>query len=121
MGRAVTAMSRSSAAATTTAEPTLEQLRLAYRQLSNPNRWPPFEAAVDHPVYGTCLRALARNLGRPRWRPVPVAVSLPRGQPVPPTPTQPPVRQQARTGPHLGTWARRGIDLKRAAANDRDD
>lgn len=119
-------MRRSTAPARTPAappapEPTLEQLRLAYRQLSRPNRWPPFEAAIDHPVYGTCLRALARNLGRPRWQPVPIAVSLPRGLPVPPTPEAPPRRVPA-PSPITGRWSRaRGVDMKRAAANDRDD
>lgn len=113
-------MTSSHAAHTTGPEPTLEQLRLAFRQLRSP-RWPrTLDAALAHPIYGKCLRAMARNLGRPSWQPQPVAASLPQGLPVPPTPTQPPARQQARTGPQHGTWARSGIDLKRAAANDRD-
>jgi len=111
----------SSTAAAHAPEPTLEQLRLAYRQLSHPNRWPPFDAAVDHPVYGTCLRALARNLGRPCWQPVPIAVSLPQGQPVPPTPDAP-LRRTPVVSPITSRWsAARGIDLKKRAANDRDD
>lgn len=47
------------------AEPiTDEQLRLAFRQLSRPG-WPATpEAALAHPVYGPCLRGIARNLRR---------------------------------------------------------
>lgn len=115
------------AAATPEPELTLEQLQLAYRQLSHPGRWPPtLEQALAHPTLGICLRALARQLSRPRWTGSPVAPTLPGGY-VPPTPTDPPLRKPPRPSggaahsPQHQESRRRGIDLKRAAANDRDD
>ena len=100
-----------------------QSLEMAYRQLREPNRWPAtLDAALAHPTYGVCLRAMARNLGRPVWQPRVVAAGLPQGLPVPPTPTQPPVRPPApRLAPQVAEWRSRGIDLKRAAANDHDD
>ena len=76
--------------------PTDEQLRLAIRQMRRPH-WPSSdEDVLDHPVYGKCVRALARNLSR-----APFA-----GKPVPaPAPRMP----------------RLTFDPRRAAANDRDD
>lgn len=108
-------------------EPTPEQLQLAYRQLARPDRWPPtLEQALAHPTLGICLRALARQLSRPRWTGSPVAPTMP-GAWVLPTPTEPPPRKAQRPAggaahsPQHLEWRRRGIDLKRAAANDRDD
>jgi len=108
-------------------EPTPEQLQLAYRQLARPDRWPPtLEQALAHPTLGICLRALARQLSRPRWTGSPVAPTMP-GAWVLPTPTEPPLRKAQRPAggaahsPQHLEWRRRGIDLKRAAANDRDD
>lgn len=102
-------------------QPTPEQLRLAYRQLQRPHTWPPtLEAALAHPVYGKCLRALARNLGRPAHGGH-AAHSLPTGPAVPPVQPAPPRRHKA-TDEGVNLWTRRrGIDLKRAAANDLDD
>jgi hypothetical protein len=100
------------------AQSTQEQLTLALRQLWRPG-WPAdLAAALAHPLYGTCVRGLARNLRRP---PV-TATPVPRLGAVhwaPPTPT--PNDSTARTAagrrfPPLGTF-----DAKRAAANDRDD
>lgn len=114
------------AAAAPAPELTPEQLQLAYRQLSRPGRWPPtLEQALAHPTLGICLRALARQLSRPRWTGSPVAPTMPAGY-VPTTPTEPPPRKAQRPGgaahsPQHLEWRRRGIDLKRAAANDRDD
>lgn len=123
--RAAAAAARASAQveAQAPAEPTREQLQLAFRQLRRPSGWPAsLDAALQHPVYGICLRAMARNLGRPAWLSQPVAPSLPRGF-VPPTPTVPPLRQQpARPRTELGAWpARRGgHDCKKLCANDKD-
>lgn len=113
-----------------TPEPTLEQYRLAYRQLSRPG-WPSFDACMQDHVRRTCLAGIARNMGRARWSATVIARGLPQGQPVPATPTAPPAphakaRQHPLHGPGagtLGSWPRtlRGIDGKRAAANDTDD
>jgi hypothetical protein len=44
--------------------PTDEQLRLAFRQISRPS-WPStLEAALENPLYRTCLIGMARNLNR---------------------------------------------------------
>ena len=113
------------------AEPTREQYELAWRQRQRPHRGPTtLDAALAHPVYSICLRQLALRMGRPAWQPARVAVSLPVGPAVPPTPTQPPRTAVVRTGGAmpggaLGAWPARpprpGRDLKRAAANDHDD
>ena len=110
------------------AEPTREQLQMAYRQLARPDRWPrTLDAALAHPVYGICLRALARQLGRPAWfsanaRPATAAGAQIASAPaVPPNPPAPRARPSSRINE---TWPPRrggGVDLKRAAANDRDD
>jgi hypothetical protein len=107
--------------------PSPEQIALAWRQLRRPSVWPAsVEAALAHPVYGTCLRAMARQMARPVWQSAPVLSTLPRAglPPVPATPTAPPPRTKAAAAkphPDLPEWRHRGIDLKRAAANDRDD
>lgn len=109
-------------------EPTLEQYRLAYRQINRPG-WPSFDEAMASRVHRICLAGIARNLARPPWQPAPAAAGMPRGPAVPPTPTQPPPRTAAVPAggaPHIAQgrdWRKRGIDLKRAAANDidRDD
>lgn len=105
------------------ADPTREQLELAFRQLARPDRWPAtLDKALAVPHFRICLRRLAISLGRPRWQPVPVAPGLPRGGPVPPTPAAPPARQRNDfPGPDTGTWKKRGVDMKRRAANDHDD
>lgn len=112
------------------ADPSREQLQLAYRQLAPPNRWPrTLDAALAHPVYGICLRALARQLGRPAWfsasasaRPTPTTGTQATPAPaVPPNPPAPRARPASRINE---TWPPRrggGVDLKRAAANDHDD
>ncbi|GAB1389889.1 MAG: hypothetical protein AMXMBFR78_11590 [Rubrivivax sp.] len=107
-------------------EPTEEQLRLAYRQLHRPDRWPrTFEAALAHPVYGVCLRALARQLGRPPWAArtgTPPAAGA--AAPVPPAPSAPPPRRTTSLQPQRPTWMRSPsptTDRKRLAAGDRDD
>lgn len=107
-------------------EPSAEQLAMAWRHMARPDRGPrTLHAALADRVWGTCLRALARQLGRPRWQAVQVVIGLPQGQPVPPTPTEPPAtarRQHQASGAPLGYWTKgRAIDYKRAAANDRDD
>lgn len=44
--------------------PTDEQLRLAWGRITLPS-WPrTLEAALEHPVYRTCLIGIARNLNR---------------------------------------------------------
>lgn len=121
-------------------EPSVEQLQLAYRALRQPNHWPPtIEAALAHPVYGVCLRAKAREMGRARPVTAPLQLaSLPHDvPPIPPTPAHPPsprrnsatLAEPARQErpPHVSRRPAaaprpRGlVDRKRAAANDFDD
>jgi hypothetical protein len=103
-------------------EPTREQLQLAYRQLARPDRWPrTLDAALAHPTFGICLRALARQLGRPAWFSAGSAPANAVQPPIPPNPPAPRPRPASRINE---TWPPRrggGVDLKRAAANDRDD
>ena len=96
-------------------EPTPEQLALALRQLWRPG-WPAdLEATLHHPIYGTCLRGLARNMRRPPMvaKPVPMLGTVHQA---PPTPTEAPARTQR------GCWRipAGAFDAKRAAANDKD-
>lgn len=107
---------------------TMEQLQLAYRQLSRPG-WPPLEQCLQDHVRRTCLEGIARNMGRPAWRPAIVAGGLPQGLPIPADP-EPPAKAPAKVSPITSYWSRprpvvdprkRLVDLKRAAANDRDD
>lgn len=101
--------------------PTEEQLRLAYRQLARPHTWPPFEAACRHRVFGTALRALARMMGRAPLANTAPAHRLPIGPVVPPDPPFPSRRLRA-SDEGVNLWTRRrGIDWKRAAANDLED
>lgn len=102
---------------------TEEGRRLAYRQLYRPG-WPSFDdlALPQHHARAVCVEGLARNLARASWQGQPMATGLPRGLPVPPTPQAPPVRKPSDASPIIGRWSkRRGIDMKRAAANDVDD
>lgn len=109
---------------------TLEQYALAYRHISRPG-WPPLEQCLRDHVRRTCLAGIARNLGRARWQPAPVATAMPQGLPVPPTPTAPPAKLATPRAPRnafgslpipqVRDWTKRGVDLKRAAANDLDD
>lgn len=79
--------------------PTNEQLRLAIRHMRRPH-WPASdEAVLAHPVYGPCVRALARNLSR-----------APFNGRIPPRRAA-----QAQRLPRLT------FDPRRAAANDRDE
>lgn len=91
------------------AEPTPEQLVMAYRHLARPG-WPDtLAAALAHPTYGVCLRGLARQLNRaPACVPAPVRRSTAW---VPPTPT----------APRQATQPARRFDARRAAANAFDD
>lgn len=101
-------------------------MRLAFREMHHPSRGPQtFEAMRDHPVWGVCLRARARQRGRAAWQATQVASSLPPGPPSPPTPTQLPKRTGPAGEPMSARKRQRGIDmgpdLKRRAANDRDE
>ena len=92
-------------------EPTDEQLRLAFRQISRPG-WPAtLEAAIAHRTFGVCLRAIACQLNRPGWGP--------RPNPAPPAvlPSAPPVSAGI---PRRARPFSPGADLKRLAANDKD-
>lgn len=102
-------------------EPTRQQQELAFRQLRRPNRWPAtLDDCLRHPVFSVCINAMARQLGRPAWQGHPAAPSLPRG-PVPPTPTGP-ARVVRPPSPITDRWSnKRGVDMKRRAANDHDD
>jgi hypothetical protein len=85
---------------------TEEQLALAWRHLRRPPHWPELlEDALEHPLYGPCLRGLARSLSRPAWAARHAAMQ-------PAHPAAGPVR---RAPTH---WT---FDAKRAAANDRDE
>jgi hypothetical protein len=121
MARAAVADAAAAAQPEAPAEPTLEQYRLAYRELRRPG-WPPFEWCMQDHVRRICLAGIARNRSRVRWAAAPVAPSLPQGQPVPPTPDDAPGRTFHRPRTELGAWpARRGgHDAKRLAANDKD-
>jgi hypothetical protein len=90
-------------------EPTKQQLELALRQLWRPGHPRTLHEALEHPTFGHCVRGLARNLGRAQ-PPAKAPHRLPLA-PVPATTTAPPIRRQ---NP-------RGLDRKRAAANDFDD
>jgi hypothetical protein len=82
--------------------PPEERLRLAYRQLYRPG-WPAsFEAAMAHRTYSVCITGAARTLNRVSWSDRARRPTLPAAH-VPPTPLH------------------RGVDLKRLAANDKDD
>lgn len=119
-------------------EPTLEQLRLAYRHMARPG-WPStLEAALQVHHYRICIVGLARRLGRPQWQ---QDGNRPRlGQPdatVPPTPehehSTPRQRQQQAMAagradmrnlmfwPRDSRYAPGGPDRKRLAANDTQD
>jgi hypothetical protein len=79
------------------APPTSEQLRLAIRHMRRPH-WPDSDDAVlQHPVYGPCVRALARNLSRAPFAGRPAATPAPMRLP------------------------RMTFDARSAAANDRGD
>jgi hypothetical protein len=102
-------------------EPTAEQLQMALRQLRRPF-WPEgLDACLAHPIYGPCIRGLARTLARAKPT---VAAARPACAPaatVPPTPSQAEVRR-----PRQGfkpAQAMLPFDARRAAANDfdRDD
>ena len=105
---------RTQAAPAPLPEPTREQLALAYRHLARPG-WPTsVDAAMARHSYATALRQVARILHRGAWRPpghTPL-FALPRI--VPPTPTEPPQRQKT-------PGSSKPMDMKKAAANDRDD
>lgn len=110
---------------------TQEQLQLGFRQLRRPG-WPAtLEEALRCPVRSGCIHGMARHLSRAQFnagqhRPP----TLPGAPPVPPTPSQPPMRKQAaglqapalrlKPGRKPGS-GKPAVDLKRAAANDRDD
>jgi hypothetical protein len=127
------------------ADPTPEQLALAFRNMSRPG-WPPtLEAALQRHAFRVALVAVARGLGRPAWAPA-AAHSLPR----PPAPPTPGTRELAgpmkngrspysiATGPKTDLTSWRGsspknmmagapsikrvyFDARKAAANDLED
>ena len=104
--------------ATSRNEPPLtrEQLQLGFRHLARPG-WPAtLDEALQHPVREAAIRGLARQLSRaPLCPQQPPSRTRLAGPPVPPTPTEPPVRKQAAQQP---INRRTG---KCAAANDFDD
>lgn len=102
------------AAAKPLPEPSAEQLALAYRHLARPG-WPTsVEAAMARHSYATALRQVARILHRGAWRPPGHTPLMSLRAHVPPTPTEPPQRQKT-------PGSSKPMDMKRAAANDRDD
>lgn len=110
------------------APPTAEQIAMAWRHLRNRAGCPDtLDAALAHPVYGRCVHGLAVNLSR-RAAPTgqlgaaaSAAANLGPCRHVPPEPSMPLPQTRSSTlrlAPRRGT---RGIDLKRAAANDTED
>jgi len=128
--------------ATTPSEPTREQMQMAFRHYAD-HHWPAtLDAALQRPAYRSVLLVLARRLNRPTWhaRTGPQH-RLPAG-PVPPTPADEAgkharnphslAKPGAAHGPvkSLGTWTKIlpaigrvdcRLDVKRLAANDKDD
>lgn len=110
------------------AEPTREQLLMAYRHMARPG-WPPtLDDALEVHHYRICIHGLARRLGRAAWTPMQRPLAHVASPPVPPTPTAPravPRNRAGGGGNSIGLWARpnppQWIDAKRLAANDRDD
>lgn len=89
-----------SAAAMRVKDPSAEHLRQAMRRISRPG-WPAsLEQCLDHPIYGPCIRGLARAIARQPARAVPTRPARPQRAPAPAP-----------------------FDARRAAANDfdRDD
>lgn len=110
---------------------TEEQQSIAYRELYRPIIWPAtFEAAMLSKSFRIAICAVARNRGRVHLRDVATPLTtLPQG-PVPATPYIEPQGPYARspyskaTGPvmQLGAWPTKlSLDVKRLAANDKDD
>ena len=92
---------------THSASPSEAAPRQAWRGMTAPNCPATFEAAMAHPTWGVCIRAAARSLPVVHWPGV-------RGQH--PRSKGPGPRFHSRapsTTPH--------VDIKRLAANDRDD
>lgn len=97
------------------AQPTAEQLHLAYRQLRTAH-WPDTEeASLQHAIYGPLMRTHALRMGRPRWTAAPRLQSLPaHAPPLPPTP------EIGNTTGRRSTLPRLKHDPRRLAANDLD-
>lgn len=95
---------------TATTPPSEAALRHAWRGMTSPSCPGTFAAAMAHPVWGVCIRAAARSLRPVHW---------------PDTRRHPASahQQPARAHFHSRTPAanHHAVDLKRAAANDRDD
>ena len=71
-----------SAAAMRIKEPSAEHLSQAMRRISRPG-WPAsLEQCLDHPIYGPCIRGLARAIARQPARAVP---TRPCPRPCPPS------------------------------------
>lgn len=114
----------------TLAEPTAEQLQIAFRELWRPGRPDTVEKMLLHPTLGICLRGIARARTRVLTRNAghqPVQGFS--HQAVPATPTAPPQRPKlARGAPaerpaylHRAAATTPRFDARKAAANDRDD
>jgi hypothetical protein len=115
-------------------QPTRQQLEMAYRHLARPG-WPrTLDAALQVQHYRVCINGLARQLDRPAWRPQPRPLhGVNNNAVVPPTPAHPPPAKRAkpqagplpRGGTNLGSFSRIApagwLDVKRLAANDRED
>lgn len=86
-------------------EPTPEALRMAWARMTSPARPATLEAALEHPVWGICLRAAARDLTAATYWPQ-----------VHPHPAHSTGHNTLAIRPH-----RAAVDLKRRAANDLDD
>lgn len=89
------------------ATPTEAALRQAWRGMTAPSCPDTFEAAMAHPTWGVCIRAAARSLPTVHWPGV--RGHHPRSKTTGPT-------FHSRT-PSTSTH----VDIKRLAANDRDD
>lgn len=112
--------------------PSREQLQLAFRHYAGPH-WPPtLDEALARPAYRAIIEQLARRISRPSWASHQRSTTRRPLVDVPATPEVPRTGNRAinslATTPQrpLSVWtkplpAHGRVDIKRLAANDRDD
>lgn len=97
--------------------PSPEQLQQAFGRIRRPH-WVPttLDDALEHPIYGPCIRALAKSIARAALAPS-LKTQHARNE-APTLPARPPRREPTTTSKAPKVKA---FDPRRAAANDRDD
>lgn len=95
-------------AASLAASPTEAALRHAWRSMTSPGCPDSFAAAMAHPVWAVCIRGAARSLQPVHW-------PATRRHPADAT-DRTPFHSRTPRAPH-----HQAVDIKRLAANDRDD